>query len=111
MLNSNLELIEKNPKKAIGRLTIPILILNFIITMYNIIDGIWISGISHEAIVAVATLIPLYSILLGISSGIGVGTTSTVGYYTGANDRKNAILACKNAILLFFIFVRQAIGF
>lgn len=104
MLNSNLELIEKNPKKAIGRLTIPILILNFIITMYNIIDGIWISGISHEAIVAVATLIPLYSILLGISSGIGVGTTSTVGYYTGANDRKNAILACKNAILLFFIF-------
>ena len=104
MSDSNLQLIEKNPKKAIRKLAVPIVTLNFIITMYNIVDGIWISGISKAAIVAVATIIPLYSILLGISSGIGVGTTSAIGYYIGANDRKDVILASKNAILLFFIF-------
>lgn len=104
MSDSNLQLIEKNPKKAIRKLAVPIVTLNFIITMYNIVDGIWISGISNAAIVAVATIIPLYSILLGISSGIGVGTTSAIGYYIGANDRKDVILASKNAILLFFIF-------
>lgn len=104
MPNSNQELIEKNPKKAIRKLATPIILLNIIIAMYNIVDGIWIAGISQEAIVAVATLIPIFSILLGISTGIGSGTTSTVGYYNGANDRKKAILACKNAIFLFFIF-------
>ena len=104
MSDSNLELIEKNPKKALRRLAVPIITLNFIITMYTIVDGIWISGISNEAIVAIATIIPLYSILLGISSGIGVGTTSAIGYYMGAKDRKDVILASKNAMLLFIIF-------
>lgn len=104
MSNVNLQLIEKDPKKALRRLAIPIIILNFIISMYNIVDGIWISGISEAAIVSVATIIPIFSILLGMSTGIGVGTTSTVGYYIGAKDRKDAVLACKNAIFLFLIF-------
>lgn len=88
MSNKNLELIEKNPKKAIRDLAIPILVLNVIITMYNVVDGIWISGISEAAIVAVGTLILTFSILTGISGGIGAGTTSAIGYYIGAKDRK-----------------------
>ena len=103
MSNKNSELIEKNPKKAIKEIAIPILILNVIITMYNVVDSIWISGISEAAIVAVGTLIPLFSILTGISGGIGMGTTSTIGYYIGAKDRKNTILGVKNAIFIFFI--------
>ena len=103
MSNENSELIEKNPKKAIKEIAIPILILNVIITMYNVVDGIWISGISEAAIVAVGTLIPVFSILTGISGGIGVGTTSAIGYYIGAKDTKNTILGVKNAIFIFFI--------
>ncbi|WP_296891346.1 MATE family efflux transporter [uncultured Methanobrevibacter sp.] len=103
MSNKNSELIEKNPKKAIKELAIPILILNVIITMYNVVDGIWISGISEAAIVAVGTLIPSFSILTGISGGIGMGTTSAIGYYIGAKDRKNTILGVKNATFIFFI--------
>lgn len=104
MSNSNLKLIKKDPNKALRKLVIPILILNFIITMYTITDGIWISGINSAAIVAVATIIPLNSILIGISGGLGIGTTSAVGYYIGADDRKSAILSCKNALFLFLIF-------
>ena len=104
MSDTNLKLIKKDPNKALRKLVIPILILNFIISMYNITDGIWISDINSAAIVGVATIIPLFSILLGISNGLGTGTTSAVGYYIGADDRKSAILACKNALLLFLIF-------
>ena len=89
MSNKNSELIEKNPKKAIKELAIPILILNVIITMYNVVDSIWISGISEAA--------------TGISGGIGMGTTSTIGYYIGAKDRKNTILGVKNAVFIFFV--------
>ena len=103
MSNENSELIEKNPKKAIKEIAIPILILNVIITMYNVVDGIWISGIGEAAIVAVGTLIPVFSILTGISGGIGAGTTSAIGYYIGAKDTKNTILGVKNAIFIFFI--------
>ena len=71
--------------------------------MYNVVDGIWISGISEAAIVAVGTLILTFSILTGISGGIGAGTTSAIGYYIGAKDRKKTILAVKNAIFIFFI--------
>ena len=103
MSSENSELIEKNPKKAIKEIAIPILILNVIITMYNVVDGIWISGIGEAAIVAVGTLIPVFSILTGISGGIGAGTTSAIGYYIGAKDTKNTILGVKNAIFIFFI--------
>lgn len=51
--NRNLKLIKNNPNKALRKLVIPILIINFIITMYTITDGIWISGINSAAIVAV----------------------------------------------------------
>lgn len=81
----------------------PIFALHIIITMYNVVDGIWISGISQAAIVAVGTLIPTFSILTGVSGGIASGTTSAIGYYIGAKDRKKTILAVKNAILVFFI--------
>ncbi len=69
MTNKNTELIEKNPKKAIKEFAIPIIILHVIITMYNLVDGIWISGIIEAAIVAVGTLIPTFSILTGVSEG------------------------------------------
>ncbi len=103
-MSNNMELMEKDSKKAIIKIALPLLALNLITTLYNVVDGIWVSGISTPAIVAVGAIIPSFSVLLGVSNGIGVGATSAIGYYIGTKDRKKVILAIKNAIFVFFNF-------
>ena len=43
--NENVEMITGDPKKAINKLSLPIIASMFLIFINNIIDSIWVSGL------------------------------------------------------------------
>ena len=51
-----------------------------IITLYNVVDTIWITGLGGNAIAGVSATNSLYTVLIGISGGLAVGATSAIGY-------------------------------
>ena len=76
MLDGNVDVLEGKPEKALVTLAIPILIYLFISNSYNIIDGMWISGIGKAAITGVGSVTPLFNVVNGVGMGIGAGATS-----------------------------------
>ena len=103
MTNNNVNVLDGKPGKVIKNLAIPIFIYLLISNSYNIIDGMWITGIGKAAIAGVGTIMPLYSAVTGIGSGIGTGATSTISYFIGLNDKKNADNTAVNSLILMLI--------
>ena len=101
--NSNIEMITGDPKKAINKLSIPIIASMFLIFANNIIDSIWVAGLGPEPLAALGYITPLFMILVGFGNGIGAGGNSLISRYIGAEDRVSANNAAIHNIILSVI--------
>ena len=100
MENENIELITRDPKKAIIKLSIPIFITLIISFVYNLIDTVWVAGLGPNALSAIAFVTPIYMLLISIGSGIGAGASSLISISIGAEDHKRANRIGLHALLL-----------
>jgi len=115
------------PKKAIMKLAVPMIIAMSAHTVYNLVDALWVSGfgidiftsaevsdIGIEALAAVGFAMPFFMMLISISVGVGVGSGSAISRRIGAEDKKGAdnvaihsiiistLLAIVFSVVLFF---------
>ena len=90
MTNSNIEMITGNPKKAINKLSLPIIASMFLIFANNIIDSIWVAGLGADALAALGYITPLFMVLVGFGNGIGAGGNSLISRYIGAENKNSA---------------------
>ena len=89
-VNKNVKMLLGDPKKAILKLAIPIIIGGAVQTLYNFVDGIWVSGLGQDSLAAVGIFMPFMMILSALAMGIGVGGSSAISRAIGARDRKRA---------------------
>lgn len=101
--NSNIEMITGDPKKAIIKLAIPMMVSMLLIMLYNIADSIWVAGLGADALAAIGFITPLFMVLVGLGNGIGAGANSLIARYIGADNHKQANNAGLHAILLSVI--------
>ena len=101
--NSNIEMITGDPKKAIVKLSIPMMISMLLIMLYNIADSIWVAGLGADALAAVGFITPLFMVLIGLGNGIGAGANSLIARHIGAKNFKQANNAGLHALLLCVI--------
>ncbi|WP_407414528.1 MATE family efflux transporter [Methanobrevibacter sp.] len=99
----NIELIRGDPKKAIVKLSIPIMASMILVMIYNIADSIWVAGIGPEALAAIGFITPLFLLLVGLGGGIGAGANSLISRYIGAKDSKQANNAALHAVFLCIV--------
>ena len=115
-----------DPKKAIMKLAIPMIIAMSAHTIYNLVDALWVSGLGQDiftsnyvsdvgtsALAAVGFAMPFYMMIISISTGIGIGGGAAISRRIGAKDKKGAdncaihsiiistIIAISFSILLF----------
>jgi putative MATE family efflux protein len=79
-----------NPKKAIIRLSIPMIVAMSVHTLYNFVDGLWVAGLGPDALSAVGFFFPFFFLIMALSAGIGIGGSSAVSRMIGAKDKKSA---------------------
>lgn len=101
--NKNIEMITGDPKNAIIRLSIPMMISMLLIMLYNIADSIWVSGLGPDALAAIGFITPLFMVLVGLGNGIGAGANSLIARFIGAKNYKQANNAGLHAIVLCVI--------
>ena len=101
--SKNIEMITGDPKKAIIKLAIPMMISMLLIMMYNIADSIWVAGLGADALAAIGFITPLFMVLVGLGNGIGAGANSLIARNIGANNRQGANNAALHAIVLSII--------
>ena len=101
--NKNIEMITGDPKKAIVKLALPMMLSMLLIMLYNIADSIWVAGLGAEALAAIGFITPLFMVLVGLGNGIGAGANSLIARYIGAKNYDQANNAGLHGIVLSVI--------
>ena len=101
--SKNIEMITGDPKKAIIKLALPMMLSMLLIMLYNIADSIWVAGLGADALAAIGFITPLFMVLVGLGNGIGAGANSLIARNIGAKNPAGANNAALHGILLSII--------
>lgn len=101
--NDNIDIITGDPKRAIRKLSVPMMISMLLIMLYNLADSIWVSGLGADALAAIGFITPLFMVLIGLGNGIGAGANSLIARYIGAKNYEQANNAGLHSIVLSII--------
>ncbi|EKF85582.1 MATE family efflux transporter [Methanobacterium formicicum] len=98
--NSRIEMITGDPKRAIRKLSFPMMLIMILVISYQVVDSIWIAGLGADALAALGFITPLYMIIVGLGQGLGAGSTSLIARSIGKKDHETASNAGMHAILI-----------
>ncbi|MBQ6350416.1 MAG: MATE family efflux transporter [Methanobrevibacter sp.] len=97
-------LLRGNPKKAVLKLSLPLMMSMMVISLYNIIDSFWVAGLGADQLAAVGFVIPLEFLIISIGTSLGAGITSVVSKYIGEKNDKLADNSAAHGVILSLIF-------
>ena len=90
----------------VGRLVItmslPIVASMLVQALYNVVDSMFVSMISQEALNAVSLAFPAQNLMIGFATGSAVGVNALVSRALGAKDPKYANKIAVNGIFIAF---------
>ena len=94
------------PKQAIVKLAIPMMLAMTVQTVYNVVDAFWVSWLGADALSAVGFFFPFYMMSMAIGMGLGVGGGSAISRRIGARDSIGADkVASHTMVILLMITV------
>lgn len=91
------------PKKAIVRLALPMIVAMSVQTIYNFVDAIWVSGLGADALSAVGFFFPFFFMTMAIATGIGLGGGSAISRRIGARDKIGADNVAVHTVVIMFL--------
>ena len=103
MKTKGVEILTGDPKKAVVKLSIPMIIGQTVYALYNFADGVWVAGLGAEALAAIGIFFPVFMIFYSLAIGIGIGTTSAISRRIGAKDKVGADNVAMHSIILSLI--------
>ena len=101
--SNSVDIMLQNPKKALIKMSIPLIVSLLITSFYNLIDAAWVSGLGADALAGVGFFTPIFMILVGFGNGLGSGTAFALSKYLGENNKQKADNASVHSIILDII--------
>jgi putative MATE family efflux protein len=92
-----------DPKRAIVRLAVPMVVAMSAQTIYNLADAIWVSGCGPRALSAVGFYFPFFILGLAVAVGVGVGTGSAIARRIGAKDKPGVDAVASHGMVILAI--------
>lgn len=84
-------------------MSLPMMLSMLVQAMYNVVDSIFVSRVSENALTAVSLAFPLQTMLIAVGAGTGVGVNSLLSKSLGEKDYEKANKAAMNGIFLYMI--------
>lgn len=97
-----------DPRKAIIKLAIPMMVAMSVQTIYNIVDAFWVAGLGADALAAMGFVFPFFFVIMSLSNGLGIGGGAAISRRIGAKDKAGADNVAVHTIV---IMVLLAVGF
>ncbi len=86
-------------------MALPMMLSMLVQALYNVVDSIFVARLSEDALTAVSMAYPVQNLMIGVSSGLAVGTNALLSRELG---KKN--FAAANQMAMHGIFL-EAIGY
>jgi len=92
-----------NPKKAVIKLSIPMIAAMSAHTIYNLADAVWVSGKGPESLSAVGFTFPFFFLALSLANGVGIGGGAAISRRIGAGDKEGADSTAVHTVALMLV--------
>lgn len=89
--------------KLLVNISLPIVISMTVQALYNIVDSMFVSQISEEALTAVSLVFPMQNLMIAIAAGTAVGFNALISRALGAKQFDRANRVAQHAIFLTFL--------
>jgi putative MATE family efflux protein len=99
-VTKGVSLLIGDPKKAVLKLSGPMIVAMMIMAGYNLVNAVWVSGLGSDELAAVGFVTPVFMILVGLGNGIGAGVSSAISRRIGARDKSGADKVAMHALLI-----------
>ena len=100
--------------KLVANVSVPLMISMLVQSLYNIIDGIFVSRISENALTATSIAYPAQMLMLAVAVGTGVGVNALLSRRLGQKDfdgaNQVATIGLALALICSLIFVAAGIA-
>lgn len=93
-------------------ISLPMMLSMLVQAMYNVVDSIFVSRVSENALTAVSLAFPMQTLLIAVGAGTGVGVNSLLSKSLGEKDYDKVNKTAMNGIFLYIIsyFVSAVVG-
>lgn len=99
--------------KLLINMSLPMMASMLVQAMYNIVDSIFVSRVSEDALAAVTLAFPIQMLIIAVGSGTGVGINSLLSKSLGEKDYDKVKKSASNGVFLicvsYFIFLMMGI--
>lgn len=96
-------ILNGNMAYVILTLATPIMINNFIQTVYNLADTYWVSRIGDTQVAAITLVWPVIFLMISIGMGVSIAGTAIISQYIGAGSLKKAEVVAGQVISISFL--------
>lgn len=97
------EMEELDIKKLAFKVSTPMVISMISIALYGIVDTMFISGISNNALTTISLSVPLVSIITAIALGTGIGVNAILAKTLGEKNETKVTKIISTGIILTFV--------
>ncbi len=84
-------------------MSLPIIVSMLVQALYNVVDSVYVSRISEDALTAVSLAFPIQNVMIAVAVGTGVGVNAVLAKNLGAKRFDRVNLIAGNGVTLFFI--------
>ena len=102
-VSKDLERMLGNPKAAIRSMLLPLIVSYLVVQINLFADTSWCSGLGADASSAVSTISPIYWIVSGLGTGLGIGAATAIARYLGRGEKHNADRIASQTVVLSVI--------
>lgn len=89
--------------KLLLTMAAPMILSMIIGALYNIVDSIFVSNYSEQALTAVSLAFPIQNIIVSLGTGVGVGVNALLSRLLGEKKQKEVNKTAINGLLLSFV--------
>lgn len=89
--------------KLLINMSLPMMVSMLVQAMYNIVDSIFVSRISEDALTAVSLAFPLQSLMIAIAAGTGVGVNALISRALGEKKQEKVNQVAMNGVFVYAI--------
>jgi len=89
--------------KLLISMAVPMMLSMLVQALYNVVDSIFVSRISEDALTAVSLAFPVQNLLIAVGVGTGVGINALLSKSLGEKNQKLANKTAHNGIILMFL--------
>jgi putative MATE family efflux protein len=92
-----------DPKKAVTKLSIPIIVAMSVQIIYSLTDTFWVAGLGADALAAIGFSVPFFMIQMALTGGIGVGGGAAISRRIGARDKAGVDNVAVHIFVIMFV--------